>query len=687
MALDIAAKILVLGKSQAGKSSFINYYLNTKAAEIGKGKPTTIGYCIEYEYNEGQYPIKIYDNQGFETAIANQQKDEIIKFVAKHNNSSDVLNWFHTIFYCTSAHSRFEDFEADFILDLSRTISQNIHIILTTCDGVSRSALDEKKAFIRQKLRSLGSKCHIFEVVSVHKKKLNGEIIEPYGKEAISESVFQLLWEDICSKISTEYAHEVRSNLISIVNKMEYEMLALMDKIFTIKGIVELSRDDDSFDDYFDELMPEFETVIDRYNEKYRKILQPVYSLYSSYSGIVLNVDVDDVQLNLESMMPDFDIDAEDMFLKHFPAAQKLADGRLNLKNLLGGIWEIATVKKRFKNTIKELCMNILIEIPSESKIQQNAYDELMLFFDDMEIDWSLKKTDIDDTITEEEFWEKVSELSEEEDYCFSRLYAEKGLPFAQYSLGNDYRDGCGVSQDYHQAAYWYGKAAEQGYAPAQDDIGYLYYSGELGDPDYDKAVYWLQKAAEQNYSDGLWSLGHCYFCGNGVIKDKKQAFLLYKQAAESGHDYAMCDLARCYYYGLGVDKSEEHSFYWYRKAAEADNDEAMCRLAEYFSANAEEAHRWYEKAAELGNDEAIQALTHQSSSKSENTFDIILEHIGEQKMTVISDVKSIFNLGLAQAVNLVESAPTVLKSNVSRSEAEYIKTKLEKSGATITLR
>ena len=69
------------------------------------------------------------------------------------------------------------------------------------------------------------------------------------------------------------------------------------------------------------------------------------------------------------------------------------------------------------------------------------------------------------------------------------------------------------------------------------------------------------------------------------------------------------------------------------------------------------------------------------------DTVNIELTDIGQQKIWVIKAVKELMGLGLKEAKDLVEKAPTVLKEKVKYQEAEGIKAKLEAEGATITLK
>jgi large subunit ribosomal protein L7/L12 len=67
--------------------------------------------------------------------------------------------------------------------------------------------------------------------------------------------------------------------------------------------------------------------------------------------------------------------------------------------------------------------------------------------------------------------------------------------------------------------------------------------------------------------------------------------------------------------------------------------------------------------------------------------FDVELTSAGDKKINVIKVVREITNLGLADAKNLVEGAPKLIKEAVSKDEAEGIKKKLEEAGAKVTVK
>ncbi len=69
------------------------------------------------------------------------------------------------------------------------------------------------------------------------------------------------------------------------------------------------------------------------------------------------------------------------------------------------------------------------------------------------------------------------------------------------------------------------------------------------------------------------------------------------------------------------------------------------------------------------------------------DSVNIELTEIGQQKIGVIKVVKELMGLGLKEAKDLVEKAPTILKEKVKFEEAEGIKAKLEAEGATISFK
>lgn len=67
--------------------------------------------------------------------------------------------------------------------------------------------------------------------------------------------------------------------------------------------------------------------------------------------------------------------------------------------------------------------------------------------------------------------------------------------------------------------------------------------------------------------------------------------------------------------------------------------------------------------------------------------FDVILKDAGANKLNVVKEVKNLLGLGLKEAKDLVDGAPSPLKSGVNKAEAEAIKSTLEGVGAVVEVK
>jgi large subunit ribosomal protein L7/L12 len=75
------------------------------------------------------------------------------------------------------------------------------------------------------------------------------------------------------------------------------------------------------------------------------------------------------------------------------------------------------------------------------------------------------------------------------------------------------------------------------------------------------------------------------------------------------------------------------------------------------------------------------------AAAEEKTEFDVILTGFGENKVAAIKAVRSITGLGLKEAKELVEGAPSPMKEGASKDEAEEIKKKLEEAGATVEVK
>jgi large subunit ribosomal protein L7/L12 len=83
--------------------------------------------------------------------------------------------------------------------------------------------------------------------------------------------------------------------------------------------------------------------------------------------------------------------------------------------------------------------------------------------------------------------------------------------------------------------------------------------------------------------------------------------------------------------------------------------------------------------AAPAGGDEGDVA-------EEKDSFDVVLTEVGDKKIQVIKEVRSLTNLGLKDAKDLVDGAPKAVLEGASKEDAERAKVALEAAGATVEL-
>lgn len=74
-------------------------------------------------------------------------------------------------------------------------------------------------------------------------------------------------------------------------------------------------------------------------------------------------------------------------------------------------------------------------------------------------------------------------------------------------------------------------------------------------------------------------------------------------------------------------------------------------------------------------------------AAEEKSSFTVELTASGEQKIAVMKVVKEVLALGLKEAKDLVDGAPSVLKEGVKKADAEEIKKKIEEAGGKVTLK
>lgn len=75
------------------------------------------------------------------------------------------------------------------------------------------------------------------------------------------------------------------------------------------------------------------------------------------------------------------------------------------------------------------------------------------------------------------------------------------------------------------------------------------------------------------------------------------------------------------------------------------------------------------------------------AAAEEKTEFDVVMSSFGDNKVSVIKAVRAITGLGLKEAKEMVESAPSTIKEAVSKEEAEGFQKQLEEAGAKVELK
>ena len=74
-------------------------------------------------------------------------------------------------------------------------------------------------------------------------------------------------------------------------------------------------------------------------------------------------------------------------------------------------------------------------------------------------------------------------------------------------------------------------------------------------------------------------------------------------------------------------------------------------------------------------------------AAEEKDSFDVVLSEVGDQKVQVIKAVRAITGLGLKEAKDMVDGAPSTVKEGASKDDAEAMVTQLTEAGATAELK
>ena len=153
---------------------------------------------------------------------------------------------------------------------------------------------------------------------------------------------------------------------------------------------------------------------------------------------------------------------------------------------------------------------------------------------------------------------------------------AERGDAYAQYRMGQLYRDGSLLIPDNHKAKYWFSQAAKQSLPEAQYSLGKLLLSDDWEVRNPDEGIRWLKQAAENGNHFAAYRLGKEYLEGNTVNKDTTRAADWFTKSAEAGNQYAQYMLCKLCLTGQGLPKDQAQAMAWFSRSAAQGNPYAQ---------------------------------------------------------------------------------------------------------------
>ena len=386
------ANIMMIGRTGTGKSSFLNYLLQTDSFKTGKGRPITQGFeTLEFDDVNG-IPIRVYDSKGLEVIDLAKIKNDIISYIKLKCNDCDPLQWLHSIFYCVSLkRARFEDTEISFIKEVCESIAQTVHIVITHCDAPDSENVREMERYIRSKLNR--TNIRIIKVNSVETVKRNGTRIAAFGREEALNGIFSILWSDMSERIANQYADEASCSIDKIYKSLFSMLDAISDKATTWNA-VKVLKNDELFDKYFESISETFDKEIqaesERFTERYLSIMQPLADFFANYSNRLgydaptINLDDLDTPGLSDLPTPDFDgIWEKSDFGTRIKQLEETANGiDEKFSNIFPASGQTLTMFLKIHKLVKELFEDLKADMnkkkPSKEEIARKMYQQFI---------------------------------------------------------------------------------------------------------------------------------------------------------------------------------------------------------------------------------------------------------------------------------------------------------------------
>lgn len=218
---------------------------------------------------------------------------------------------------------------------------------------------------------------------------------------------------------------------------------------------------------------------------------------------------------------------------------------------------------------------NAVIQEAERIRLRELSFEDVGMDADEPEQEggasndyWTLKETILDDILPLADRDEAVEELKQ---------LADEGDAYAQYFLGQLYRDGGLLIPDTKLAADWFYKAAyDNNLAAAQYQLGKLLLSDDAEISNPARGIAWLEVAAENGSDCAAYRLGKEYLKGEHMKKDVGKALKYLTDAANAENQYAQYLLGKLCLTGREVKYDKELALYWLSRAADQGSEYAQ---------------------------------------------------------------------------------------------------------------
>lgn len=156
---------------------------------------------------------------------------------------------------------------------------------------------------------------------------------------------------------------------------------------------------------------------------------------------------------------------------------------------------------------------------------------------------------------------------------------ARDGSGPAACRLGDRYRDGDGVQQNWEEAFRWYSLGARAGDAESQNNLGTMYLNGIYTPEDVAQAVHWYTLSAAQGSDAAQYNLAKRYLHGSGVPQDYAEAKRLFEESAAQDYAFAFNEIGAMYLQGHGMARDPVMAATFFLDAAVRGDDLAVTNL------------------------------------------------------------------------------------------------------------